>query len=509
MLDTDDTSAPGHRSGLLEPTSPQLAPGPPGPSAAYPDIDVPDFGEDGLDHSMRDATRRDHARLLRTLVLGVDVAALLSPALWSELTWWELGNALVTVSLLALGGAYTLRMSLSALAEVPYLVPRLGAALLLLAPFVLLLGPPDVALAVHALTAVPAFVLGRAISYALIRWARRRRLVEEPAIILGGGRLGMELLTLLFEHPEYGLRAVGFLDGGSQLDERSPLGAVADVDAVFDRYKIRKVILAFGTTREADLVSVVRSAVLRDIELYVIPRFFEIGLAPAGPYVDNLWGVPVYRVRRAALRRGAWRVKRLMDVVVAGGLLVVLSPLLALLAAGVRLSSPGPVLFRQTRVGQLGREITVLKFRTLRMAAPDAEPGDEMHAPVSSAMRARSVDVRDRATAIGKLLRRTSLDELPQLWNIVRGDMSLVGPRPEERSYAARFTTSVYGYRDRHRLAVGLTGLAQVNGLRGDTSLHERARFDNHYIENWSIWEDVAILARTLGAVVRQALTSR
>jgi lipopolysaccharide/colanic/teichoic acid biosynthesis glycosyltransferase len=121
-------------------------------------------------------------------------------------------------------------------------------------------------------------------------------------------------------------------------------------------------------------------------------------------------------------------------------------------------------------------------------------------------MHARQVDVELRQTRIGNLLRRTSLDELPQLWNILRGDMSLVGPRPEERTYAAQFADSVYGYRDRHRLAVGLTGWAQIHGLRGDTSIEERARFDNSYIEHWSLGRDLVILIRTVAAVLRQAL---
>jgi lipopolysaccharide/colanic/teichoic acid biosynthesis glycosyltransferase len=230
-------------------------------------------------------------------------------------------------------------------------------------------------------------------------------------------------------------------------------------------------------------------------------------MTSSGPDVDDVWGIPLHRVRRAAPLQGTWRVKRAVDVVVTASALVVLSPLLAVLALAVRVSSPGPVLFRQVRTGRFGRDIVMLKFRTLRVTADESDTAGRPGTTRStrSTMHARRVDVERRQTRIGTFLRRTSLDELPQLWNVLRGDMSLVGPRPEERGYAAQFSDSVHGYRDRHRLAVGLTGWAQVHGLRGDTSIEERARFDNRYIEQWSLWRDTVILLRTAAAVNRQA----
>ena len=197
-------------------------------------------------------------------------------------------------------------------------------------------------------------------------------------------------------------------------------------------------------------------------------------------------------VRRAALRAGAWKVKRVADVLVSAMLLLLLSPLLAVLALAVRLSSPGPVLFRQRRIGQHGHEIEVLKFRTLRVNA-DADV-------------TWSVEDDPRQTTVGRWLRRLSLDELPQLWNVLRGDMSLVGPRPERPHFVSRFSAQVTHYADRHRLPVGLTGLAQIHGLRGDTSIEERARFDNYYIEHWSPWEDVKVIIATVGVILRDAL---
>ncbi|HEY6759221.1 MAG TPA: sugar transferase [Baekduia sp.] len=180
--------------------------------------------------------------------------------------------------------------------------------------------------------------------------------------------------------------------------------------------------------------------------------------------------------------------------------LIALAPLLLGLAAAVVCSSRGPVLFRQRRVGQGGEVFEMLKFRSMRVSeasgsafvsAPGAAPG--------------GVEGDDRRTPVGRFLRRTSLDELPQLWNVVRGDMCLVGPRPERPEHVARFSADVAGYAARHRVRVGLTGLAQVQGSRGATCIATRAAMDNAYIDGWSLGLDVRILARTVGAVVRGA----
>jgi exopolysaccharide biosynthesis polyprenyl glycosylphosphotransferase len=460
------------------------------------------------DLHLPDREPRDHRSAVRATLVLLDAVALALPTAWLGGVD-RAGAAFVAVALmvLAVTGAYRPRITLSALDEVPRHLPRLGLALLLVTPFASLAGG-DLSLAVHALWAVPCFVVGRSLGYAAVRGARRHRAIEEPTLVVGGGRLGMGLLATMQEHPEFGLRPVGFLTSGSPLDEREPLGRMEDLDLVLDTYDVRKVVVAYGPTREAELVGLVRSAALRDIEVYIVPRFFDVGMSAGGPDVEDLWGIPLHRVRRAALRRGVWRVKRLIDVLVSGAALTLLAPVLLAIAGAVRVSSPGPILFRQSRTGHDGTEISILKFRTLRMPAPEESPAPAATASTRSTMHARQVDVERRQTRFGNLLRRTSLDELPQLWNILRGDMSLVGPRPEERTYAAQFADSVYGYRDRHRLAVGLTGWAQIHNLRGDTSIEERARFDNSYIEQWSLWRDIVILIRTIAAVQRQALNT-
>jgi lipopolysaccharide/colanic/teichoic acid biosynthesis glycosyltransferase len=187
----------------------------------------------------------------------------------------------------------------------------------------------------------------------------------------------------------------------------------------------------------------------------------------------------------------AWALKRTLDVVGALVLLLLTLPLFLLAAVAVRLSSPGPVFFRQRRVVEFGRTIRLIKFRTF---------------PVEHTDTVWSLGYEDCPLRVGRLLRRTSIDELPQLWNVLRGDLSLVGPRPERPHFAEALSTAVPGYRDRQRVPGGITGLAQVNGFWGQTSIDQRVRLDNEYIEQWSLLLDLSILWRTVGEVMRRAM---
>ncbi len=390
---------------------------------------------------------------------------------------------------LSICGAYRPRITLQALDVAPWLACRLGVPLLVLAPAAWL-GADVTALVEVAFIAVVAVVLGRVFSYAVLRRTRRRASMLEPTIILGAGEVGVELSIAFRDFRDFGVSPVGFLDCVD--DDDLPFPVLGDVDRLDDLLRgsdIRRVIVAFGPAREAELVGVLRTAVQHDVDVHVVPRFFDCGVSPSGPETDDVRGIPLYRVRRAALRAPAWALKRLVDVVVSGAVLVLTAPLMAAIALAVKVSSPGPVLFRQKRIGQYGEEIDIVKFRSLKVNH-DSETR-------------WSVDEDPRVTFVGRVLRATSLDELPQVWSVFRGRMSLVGPRPERPFFVERFGASIDGYGDRHRLPVGLTGWAQVHGLRGDTSIEERARYDNQYIEHWSLWRDVVILIRTAAEVLR------
>jgi exopolysaccharide biosynthesis polyprenyl glycosylphosphotransferase len=428
--------------------------------------------------------------LAPALLLCIDGIALLSAVAIAGSASLALVYAGVALLTMAATHAYRVRITLRALDQAPWFVGRLAMALVLLAPVALYAGQTDVLLRV-ALLAVGFAVPGRVISFAILRRLRRHGALLEPAVILGAGEIGAEIARVLREDREYGIQPIGFLDSVSGNLPLPVLGDVDELDRIVNRYDVRRAVVAFGPAREADMVKVLRTAVQHDVEVHIVPRFFDCGVAPEGPDTDDVRGIPLYRVRRAALRAPAWMFKRVLDVIIAGTILVLGAPIIGLVALAVKLSSPGPILFHQTRVGQDGREIEVLKFRTLR----HNDDSDTQWSVVGDA----------RLTPIGPFLRRTSLDELPQLWSVMRGDMSLVGPRPERPFFVRRFSANVDGYKDRHRLPVGLTGWAQIHGLRGDTSIEERARFDNHYIEHWSLWRDLVVLGRTATEVVRGA----
>lgn len=335
---------------------------------------------------------------------------------------------------------------------------------------------------------VAAIFVCRAATALVVRRMRTSGRWADATLIVGAGEVGIEIALTLVEHPEYGLFPVGFIDGPH--DGLLPLpmvGNITELNTVLTNHGVTKVIVAFGSTREPDMVPIFRACDRWDVDVFVVPRLFDLGVVPGGGNMECLWGLPLIRVRHAATTPAARRTKRCFDVTVSAAVLLLTMPLFGMLAIAIRCSSGKPVLFRQKRVGQGGRIFEILKFRTLPVN------GDSDNT--------WSVATDARVTRIGRLLRRTSLDELPQLVNVLRGDMSLVGPRPERPTFVDQFALSYPQYFDRHRLPVGMTGWAQIHGLRGDTSIADRVRFDNYYIEQWSLWRDVTILIRSIGTV--------
>jgi len=264
---------------------------------------------------------------------------------------------------------------------------------------------------------------------------------------------------------------------------------VQQLPEILRSYGARYVILAFGSASDTDTVDVLRSLPAGRVEIFIVPRFFEVGAAAGDPLVDDVWGIPLIWLRRRASRETMLRAKRTFDVIFAVTVLLLTLPLLAAGALAVAVTSKGPIMFRQRRIGQHGRPFDLLKLRSMALNTDSDTTW--------------SVAADARVTRVGRVLRRTSLDELPQLFNVIKGDMSLVGPRPERPFYVTQFEKTVPRYQDRHRAPVGLTGWAQIHGLRGNSSIDDRVRFDNIYIEHWSIWRDLSILARTFSAMLR------
>jgi len=434
---------------------------------------------------------------VRPFLVATDVlawlfaAALIGPVLGRDLVLLAL-----VLCLYASAGLYRSRLSLSALDDIPALAGRALAAAALTTSLALLFDPAlvNADLLETALILAVAVVVCRAVAYAVVRLLRTRGWVSHPALVLGAGRIGGQLASLLLAHPSYGLRPVGFLDEDPLLapaERPVPLlGGQGSLASIIVEFGVQDVLVAFGSLPESQIVDIIRTCDRLDVEIFFVPRLFE--LHPTSRDMDQIWGVPLVRLRRAAFRSPSWQFKRLLDFLFAGTALTLLAPLLGLVALAVRWESGAGVLFRQERVGVDGRPFTLLKFRSLPPA------------PAEEAATRWNVAHHDQLRPVGRFLRATSLDELPQLWNILRGDMTLVGPRPERPHFVATFTQSFPRYMARHRVPAGLTGWAQVHGLRGDTSIEDRARFDNYYIENWSVWSDVKIVLRTVAAVLRR-----
>jgi exopolysaccharide biosynthesis polyprenyl glycosylphosphotransferase len=331
------------------------------------------------------------------------------------------------------------------------------------------------------------------------RRALRRGEIGFNTLIVGAGAVGHLIAQRLRERPELGLRPVGFLDKDPLIHEEGEdslpvLGASWDLEKVIQERGVQQVIVTFSTAPHAVLLGLIRRCRELGVEVAVIPRLFEE--VSKRIEVEHLGGIPLLRAATVDPKGWQFGVKYAIDRLVAVIAIVLASPLLLALALAVRLSSPGPIFYRQRRVGLDGREFDMFKFRSMRLAETpeDFVPGEGL-AP-------GGIEGTDRRTTIGRIMRRLSLDELPQLLNILRGDMSLVGPRPERPQYARTFEEDIYRYGDRHRVKSGLTGWAQVQGLRGQTSLTDRVEWDNYYIENWSLLLDLRIVLMTVPALL-------
>ncbi|HYH23809.1 MAG TPA: sugar transferase [Blastococcus sp.] len=402
----------------------------------------------------------------------------------------------VYVAVFYVAGLYRSRLMLSLLDDLPYILAASVVGFAIKLAFISLsptVDPPPRQV-LHAVVLLVAVLVVRQVAYTIVRTARRHGKVRHRTLVVGAGRVGIRLANTLVEHREYGLDPVGFVDCDVPSDElllpAPMLGDYDELGPVIRRHEIRDVIVAFGGADEDSLVDILRTCDRLDVDVFLVPRLFE--LHNANRHTDEVWGMPLIRVRRAAFRSPWWKAKRLMDIVVSGVALLLLSPLLLVCALAVRWEGGPGIIFRQQRVGLDGRQFDVLKFRSLK-------PVDETESQTNW-----NIKHDDRLGPVGKFLRASSLDELPQLWNILRGDMTLVGPRPERPHFVQQFATHIPRYTARHRVPAGLTGWSQAHGLRGDTSIEDRARFDNYYIENWSPWLDVKIILKTVGQVIRR-----
>ena len=344
-----------------------------------------------------------------------------------------------------------------------------------------------------ALTAIafPALFVGRMASHALERRAARAGALSRT-LIVGSGELAARIVKALQEDEDYGLEVVGAIDQQKRLDSAKlgtrMLGTPEDLIDIVKSRRIETIVVAEGSSPVIQTVDALRAVLEMGVQVWAAPRYHELGADTGRQHIGS---VPVVKLSPPASMRQGWKVKRALDLAVAGTGFLVLSPLLALIAAAVKLDSKGTVLFKQERVGKDGKHFNILKFRTMAPCS-DLRSKTEWEAD------------ENRITRVGMVLRKTGLDELPQLLNVLKGELTLVGPRPERPIFVQIFDEMYPHYSDRHRVPSGITGWAQVNGLRGDTSIEDRARFDNFYIEHWSFGRDLKIGLLTLRTFMKR-----
>lgn len=332
-------------------------------------------------------------------------------------------------------------------------------------------------------------ISSRLLGRGVLRQMRRRGYNLRYVLVVGAGELAAEVIESIHAHPEAGLRILGAVSDdpsrqGRTIEGVRVLGPYAAVKGILAERTVDEVVLALPREDANQLEKILADLDDELVTVRLIPDLLHVMTLRSS--VEELEGLPLINLREGPMVGWAAVQKRAFDVSVTAGILLVLSPILLLAAAAVRLTTGSPIFYRQERMGLDGSVFSMVKFRTMR---PDAEAAS---GPVWTE------EDDPRRTRVGRFLRRTNIDELPQLWNVLRGDMSLVGPRPERPVFIEQFRREIPGYMLRHKVKSGLTGWAQVHGWRGNTSLHERVEHDIYYIQNWSLALDVRILLMTV-----------
>jgi exopolysaccharide biosynthesis polyprenyl glycosylphosphotransferase len=328
-------------------------------------------------------------------------------------------------------------------------------------------------------------MLIRGVQGRLQRWLQMKGYGRTRVVVVGAGDIANALLQRILQTPRLGYDLVGMVnfDGERPPDNVRLLGGMDALGEAIEREGVDEVIIALMEAKDEDLLNIISRCDRSTISIKVYPDLFQIMAGQMS--ISELGGLPLLNVRDVALRGWKLVLKRGIDLLGSTFGLVILSPLMMLVALIIKLDSPGSVFLAQERMGLDGKRFNVLKFRSMRQDAESHGPG-------------WTVKDDPRVTRIGRLIRRTNVDEFPQFINVFIGEMSLVGPRPERPVYVEQFRQRIPRYMERHREKAGMTGWAQVNGLRGDSSIEDRTKYDLWYIENWSVWLDIKIILLTI-----------
>jgi len=334
-------------------------------------------------------------------------------------------------------------------------------------------------------------IIYRYIVKSILFTLRRKGYNKRFVLILGAGSVGRGFYTNLLSYPEIGYEAIGFLDDYNKIHEHEHrdmkpiLGRLDDLERMLKKHPIDEVIIALPLEAHSKLPKVIHVCEQAGVKTLIIPDYFD--LLPARPFFDNFAGIPLINVRDIPLDELHNRVlKRSFDIVFSILAIIITSPLMLAVSIGIKLTAPGPILFKQERVGLDRKNFQMYKFRSMRVSSEKVSDTQW------------TVENDPRRTKLGSFLRRTSIDELPQFFNVLLGHMSVVGPRPERPHFVNQFRGDVPKYMIKHQIRPGITGWAQTNGLRGDTSIQDRIVHDIFYIENWTFFFDIKIIVMTI-----------
>lgn len=328
----------------------------------------------------------------------------------------------------------------------------------------------------------------RMLIFYLLQDMRKRGLNQKQMILVGYSRATEEYIDRILLNPQWGYVIRGILDdnvpAGTMYKGVKVIGRIANLMVILPSSRLDEIAITLGLSEYYRLEEIVALCEKSGVHTKFIPDYNKI--IPTKPYTEDILGLPVINIRYVPLSNTFnAMVKRCMDIVGSIAGIIVSSPVMLVLCILIKLTSPGPLIYKQERVGLHNKTFRMYKFRSMELQ------------PESEEKKAWTVKNDPRVTGIGKFMRRTSLDELPQLFNILKGDMSLVGPRPERPFFVEKFREEIPRYMVKHQVRPGLTGWAQVNGYRGDTSIRKRIDCDLYYIENWSIGFDIKILFLT------------
>jgi len=413
-----------------------------------------------------------------------------------------LGLAVVQLGLFWIGGAYNLRRNTTWLDMMGPIVRGTAVAVLILIVatfFDVLLLFSRLLFLYNAVLVVVYLALSRVAWGAVLAFLRRRGIGVARALIVGAGEVGLTVLRTIIARPELGFWVVGFVDdhpqrGDTNIGAFRALGSIDKLSAILDREPIDEVIITLPWADHLRILHIVQVCEARGVRPRIVPDLFQLSLTSVD--VDDLGGIPLIGIHAPSLRGANVLVKRVFDLAVGVPLTLIALPVMAIVALLIKIDSPGPVLFRQTRVGLNGQTFKTIKFRSMRRGAE--QEVDRLRDRNEATGPLFKIRADPRRTRVGRFLRRTSLDELPQFFNVLRGEMSLVGPRPP-------LPEEVDQYKDwqKQRLVArpGMTGLWQVSG-RSDLSFDEMVLLDIYYIENWSLWMDLKIMLRTAPKVL-------